>query len=235
MPGEPKTVIMALGGSIVFPKDELDIQRIGELAGVLKTLADNGHSIAVVVGGGGIARKYIDAARKIGSTEAECDLLGIDITRTNARLFTYALKEYRAIPEPASSFKEALTAIRPGKILVMCGTELGQTTDTAAAKLAEYARADLFLIITAVGGIFEEDPMKTPRAKKLAVVTEDRLNEFINVTELKAGISQVIDPTTAIILRRAKIQTFVIGGNADEIVSAVEEGKHNGTTIVFRR
>jgi len=234
MPSKLKTVVIALGGSVVFPKDKLDIEKISEVAGAFKTLAKKGYSLAVVVGGGSIAREYIGAARKIGSTEAECDLLGIDITRVNARLFTYALKEYSAIPEPANSFTTALTAIRPGRVLVMTGTELGQTTDTAAAKLAEYARADLLLIVTAVGGVFEEDPVKVPTARKLAKVPEDSLDEFANVVEQKAGVHQVIDPITTIILRRAKIPTFVIGGDVSEIITAVEEGKHRGTTVSFK-
>lgn len=50
-----------------------------------KSLASE-HEIFVVVGGGKPAREYIGVVRKLGAGEAQCDDIGIEVTRINAKL-----------------------------------------------------------------------------------------------------------------------------------------------------
>ena len=50
------------------------------------------HQPIVVAGGGKIARHYISHARSSGADESTLDELGIEISRLNAQLLIYALK-----------------------------------------------------------------------------------------------------------------------------------------------
>ena len=56
---------------------------------------------------------------------------------------------------------------KPGRIVVMGGVAVGQTTDAVAALLAEYVRADRLIVATSVDGVYTADPEKDPDAKKL--------------------------------------------------------------------
>ena len=53
----------------------------------------------IITGGGKIARHYISHARSSGADESTLDELGIEISRLNAKLLIYALKD-KAYPHP---------------------------------------------------------------------------------------------------------------------------------------
>ena len=64
----------------------------------------------IIAGGGKIARHYISHARSSGADESTLDELGIEISRLNAKLLIYALKN-KAYPHPPTSLKEAKNAV----------------------------------------------------------------------------------------------------------------------------
>jgi len=59
----------------------------------------------IVAGGGNIARHYISHARSSGADESTLDELGIEVSRLNAKLLIYALKN-RAYPHPPTNLQE---------------------------------------------------------------------------------------------------------------------------------
>jgi len=65
---------------------DLDPDRVAAYAEAIERLAADGCEVGVVVGGGGVAREYIETARELGANEVELDQLGIGTTRLNARL-----------------------------------------------------------------------------------------------------------------------------------------------------
>ncbi|HUW67709.1 MAG TPA: UMP kinase, partial [Candidatus Nanoarchaeia archaeon] len=89
-------IVISIGGSVLI--SDLDPERIYKYAENVKQLTIE-HTVYVVVGGGRIARDYISAARALGANEVECDVIGIDMTRINARLLIAALGK-SAYPEP---------------------------------------------------------------------------------------------------------------------------------------
>jgi uridylate kinase len=72
-------IVFSLGGSILASRDAQSLQ---EYAGALRQLASE-HQIYVVVGGGRIAREYIEKARALGASEMFCDQIGIGATKLN--------------------------------------------------------------------------------------------------------------------------------------------------------
>ncbi|MDM7912708.1 MAG: UMP kinase, partial [Methanotrichaceae archaeon] len=115
-------LVYSLGGSILAGRD---VKSLKEYADALKQISQE-HKIFVVVGGGRIAREYIEKARALGATELFCDQIGIGCTKLNAMLLVAALGD-TAPEEIPASYSEA--AESNYKIVVMGGLSPGQTTD----------------------------------------------------------------------------------------------------------
>ncbi|MDG6243108.1 MAG: UMP kinase [Methanolobus sp.] len=225
-------IILSVGGSILAK--ELKPDSFLVYADALKELSKE-HDLVVVTGGGVAARDYISVARSAGANEVECDYIGIDITRLNARLLISALGD-AAYPEPPRDYKQAQEVLTSGKIVVMGGVIPGQTTDAVAAILTEYLRADLLVIATAVDGVYSADPRKDPNAVKYETMTAKQLVNTVITTEMKAGSKSPVDPLAAKIIERCNIETIVMEGSDPQNVLRViseEKSRYEGIKGVY--
>jgi uridylate kinase len=220
-------IVISIGGSVLI--SDLDPERIYKYAENVKQLTKE-HTVYVVVGGGRIARDYISAARALGANEVECDVIGIDMTRINARLLIAALGK-SAYPEPPGSYPDANSAAFSDRIVVMGGLIPGQTTDAVSAVLAEYVGADLLINATSVDGVYTADPHRDKEAKKLTSMTPSELVEIVMKIDMAAGSNSPLDPLAAKIIQRCGIKTIVIDGTDPENIVEAVAGRHNGTLI----
>ncbi len=214
-------MVLALGGSVVFGNDK----EISEIANVLNEYE---KKLAIVIGGGRIAREYIKLARKFNADETMCDYIGIDVTRINAKILALALKN--CSPIIPKDFEEAYSLLCTHEKIVMGGTFPGHTTDATAALLAEYLKAERLLIATSVDGVYDKDPRKFEDAVKFDELTFDKLVEIVSGSEVKAGSSSVVDLLAAKIIQRSKIETLVFEGNVKNLRRALR-GEIVGTII----
>lgn len=217
-------LVYSLGGSILAGRDPQSLRRYAD---ALKELAED-HRIFVVVGGGRIAREYIEKARALGASEIFCDQIGIGATRLNALLLVAALGE-AAPQEIPASYSEAVQS--PHRIVVMGGLSPGQTTDAVSALLAEQVGADRLIIATSVDGVYTADPEKNPSAQKLKTMTPRALVRLAMETEMKAGSRSPVDPLAAKIIERSSIPTTVVLGSEIENLKLGALGGHSGTEI----
>ena len=223
-------VVVCIGGSVLAP--ELDPRRVEGHAAVIEGLAAEGCSVAAVVGGGGVARDYIGAARDLGANEVQLDQIGIDVTRINARLLIAALGA-AADPKVAHDYEDAGDAIRRGDVSVMGGVMPGQTTDAVAAALAEYAGADLLVYATSVDGVYSADPDADADAEKYDRLTPEELVDVIAPMSRGAGASAPVDLLAAKLIERSGMRTIVLDGtDPDRIGAAVRRGDHGGTDVI---
>ncbi len=220
-------IVVSVGGSVLAR--ELLPEKFKSYAAALKELSEK-NTLFIVTGGGQAARNYIGAARKLGADEATCDLIGIELTRLNARLLIAALDE-SAYHEPPLDYRQAKQASLGGRIVVMGGVSPGHTTDAVAAILAEYVGAELLINATSIDGVYTSDPKKDKNAKKFETMTPKQLIEVVMKTEMVAGANSPIDLLAAKVIERSNIKTIVLNGeNPKNIVDAVG-GKHKGTVI----
>lgn len=222
-------VIVSIGGSVLAP--DLESDRVEAHADVIDGLVSDGHEVATVVGGGGVARRYIGTARELGATEYDLDSLGIDVTRLNARLLIAAL-EHSATPEPAESHEDARASLRRGEVAVMGGTTPGHTTDAVAALLAEMVDADFLVYATSVPGVFSADPNADPDATRYERLTAGELVDVISSIETSAGSNAPVDLLAAKIIERSGLRAVVLDGSEPSRIAAAVAGEADGTEVL---
>jgi uridylate kinase len=185
----------------------------------------------IIAGGGKIARHYISHARSSGADESTLDELGIEISRLNAKLLIYALKN-KAYPHPPTSLKEAKNAVDSGLIVVAGGLNPGQSTNGAAALIAEKINAVQFLNATDVDGIYDSDPNKNKKAKKFKRIEIKKLRNMLVQEDSVAGGYDLMDIVALKIIERSKIKTRVIELDLKTLEKALN-GQDVGTEIVL--
>lgn len=220
------TVVVSLGGSVLLAKDIND-SFIHDLSKLFSRLSKK-FRLFIVVGGGHIARSYITRGRSLGFSEEQLDLLGIAVTRINARFMSMTLPQAnKIIPEVTAD-----AAVMKKSIVVMGGTRPGHSTDMVGAELAEKAGAARLIIATNVDGVFDKDPNKYPDAKQLSSVHIDELLSMYGGTWNTAGKNIVIDGPALHLIKQVKLRTLVVNGlRLNELEKAIENESFDGTTI----
>lgn len=221
-------IVIAIGGSILLK--EYDYQKFQEYSEILKSLS-NEHELFVVVGGGKPARDYINVIRDLNGGEAQCDDIGIEVTRINAKLLLTALGDY-AYQRVPHNFQEALEFSASGKIIVMGGTEPAHSTDAVSAILAEYIHADKLINLTSVDGMYNKDPNKYEDAELIKEITASEMMDFISGKDTKAGTYEFFDMTAIQMIKRSSIETVIANGYTPENLTKVINGEDIGTKII---
>ncbi|RNJ27180.1 UMP kinase [Halosegnis longus] len=224
-------VVVSVGGSVLVPDPATN--RVAEYAAVIEGLVESGHEIAAVVGGGGVAREYIGAAREVGANESELDQLGIAVTRLNSKLLLAALDESITASVVPENYEQARTDVQRGDVTVMGGVVPAQTTDAVAAVLAEYVDADRLVFATSVPGVFTADPNEVEDAERHDVLTASELVDTVASMEMTAGASAPVDLLATKVIQRAGLETVVLdGADPTRVTDAVENDEFDGTRIV---
>jgi uridylate kinase len=219
---------MRIGGSVVA--SPINPTLISKYAKLLEDLEMRGHELAVVVGGGTLAREFIRVAKNLGLDESAQDEVAIAVSRIFAQLFLKRLGKLSCECVPLT-VEDAVKCLRGGKIVVMGGLRPGMTTDTVAALIAEKVDADLLVKATDQEGIYSEDPRRHADAVLLKHLSFEKLSNVLAEDKHKAGIHQILDPEAVKILKRKRVRVVVVNGFKPENILAVVEGKQVGTMI----
>lgn len=221
-------IVLRIGGSVVATP--INISLISEYVDVLRRLKGEGHSLAVVVGGGALAREFIKIAKDLGLEEEDQDDLAISVSRLFAQLFAKKLAGLSCEKIP-SNIKEAVECLENGKIAVLGGLKPGMTTDTVAAMVAEQIDADVLIKATDQDGVYNRDPRIHSDAVKLDRLMFEDLPKFLAEKKHKAGIHQILDPEAVKVLKAKRIKVIVLNGFKPENILSAVDGKRVGTII----
>ena len=208
-----KKVVLKIGGSLLFDNEYNIMQeKIVKFAEIIK---DSEDIAAIIIGGGKLARNFIQAGRHLGADESLCDTFGIEVSRLNARLLITALKDH-AYPDPITSLKDVRAFSLWNKILVAGGFIPGQSTTSVTFEIAESLHATDVIILTNVDGIYDKDPNKNPKAIKYDEISITNLEKVIygetGNSQSAAGEYRIFDAVSLQILKRSHIQVRLSNG-----------------------
>lgn len=222
-----KRIVIKLSGR-VFGMDNVKILK--DYASFLVKISKICQPV-IVAGGGNIARHYITHARSSGADESTLDELGIEISRLNAKLLIYALKN-RAYSHPPTTLQEVRHAVDSGLIVVTGGLHPGQSTNGTAALIAEKIKAVQFLNATDVDGVYDMDPNKFKKAKKFKRIELKNLRKMLVHEDSVAGGYDLMDIVALKIIERSKIKTRILKADTKIIEKAIK-GSDVGTEIIL--
>lgn len=222
-----KRIVIKLSGR-VFGMD--NVKLLKDYASFLVKISKFCQPV-VIAGGGNIARHYISHARSSGADESTLDELGIEISRLNAKLLIYALKN-KAYSHPPTTLQEVRHAVDDGLIVVAGGLHPGQSTNGTAALIAEKIGAEQFLNATDVDGVYDKDPNKFKNAKKFKRIELKNLKNMLVHEDSIAGGYDLMDIVALKIIERSKIKTRILKADPKIIEKAIK-GFDVGTEIAI--
>ena len=223
-----KKVVIKLSGSIFDSgAKSKSIKEYGMMIAEL-----NKHIQPVVItGGGNIARHYIDLARGFGSDEASLDLLGIEVSRLNAKLLLHSVVG-RVYPQVPTNLEEVSIAAVTDEPVILGGLHPGQSTNATSALVAEKVKAQLFVNATDVDGIYDSDPNINRHAKAFKKITVDKCIEVLGKNSSMAGKYDLMDMVALKIIERSRIPTVILRASVTNIIKAIESDTNIGTRIL---
>src|SRR3989344_609970 len=221
-------VVLSLGGSLLNP-GQPDSQYVTSIVNMLRRLP---YRFGIVVGGGKGARIVADRVRSKGGTEFEADEAAIEQTRKNAA-FVAKIIGKDANQKIPNYFEEARSLSKKHRFLVMGGTVPGITTDSDAVLLAECLNAKRVLNLSNIDGVYSENPVRNPNAKKFSRMNYEQMIDLAGKNDMrKAGTHFVFDFLACKLIARSKIEAhFVHGKNLLDVRKAVEGKPHGGTVV----
>lgn len=185
----------ALGGN---KETGIDIEVVKKISQNLKSAFNSGYQIGVVVGGGNFFRGKNIAAG--GDERAAGDYIGMLATVMNAMVLQIELEKIGvptrvqtavAMASLAEPFirRRAIRHMEKGRIVIFAaGTGLPfHSTDMATVVRSLEMGADLILKATQVDGVYDDDPKKNSKAKRIKSISfGDMRKNNLKVMDLPA-------------------------------------------------
>jgi uridylate kinase len=231
-----KRILLKLSGEAMKGKREygIDPEFIDYLASEIAEAHKTGVEIAIVTGGGNIFRGV--AGSKAGLDEATAHYMGMLATIFNAMALQDALERKGVVTrlqtaiemkQIAENFirKKAIRHMEKGRVVVLGGgTGLPFiTTDTGAAMRGLELGCDAIFKATKVDGVYSEDPVKNPKAKKYDILP---FEEAFRNEKIK-----VIDKAAIELCMRNKLRIFVFNIYKKGALKKALAGEKIGTVI----
>lgn len=226
----PSNLVIKIGGHLISKPDGIDLDLMKSYANTISRSFTGGRW-CVVIGGGEEARRYISAARRLGLSEAFCDIIAVRITRIHAMMLAALIgeKACQIVPE---SLEQLVEYSASDKIVVTGGLQPAQSTTAVAALAAEAIGAEKLIIATDVEGVYTDDPKKNPNARLLREVTLSQLEEILRESSHAAGEYKLFDQLALKVLRRSRISVLVMDCRKPENLEKALAGENIGTLVI---
>jgi uridylate kinase len=227
-----ETIILKLGGSLIFPNGGLDVDYIKKFYNFIrKQIAEKKRRFFIIIGGGLLSRTYRDAGAKITEHELKADdldWLGIHATRLNAHLFRTIFRDL-AHTIVTDNYDVILKTDKP--IMIAAGWKPGWSTDYGAAILAQDYSSKIIMKMSNVSHVFDKDPREFKDAKKFEKIS---WNEYKCLLGKKwtPGTHCPFDPVATKKAANLGIKVIYMDGRDFENASKALDGeKFVGTVI----
>jgi len=198
-PGLQRILLKLSGEALMGEADYgIDPKMLKRVALEIREVTRLGMQVAVVIGGGNIFRGA--GLARVGMDRVTGDHMGMLATVMNSLAMQDALEALGSYVRVMSAIRinevceeyirrRAVRHLEKGRVTIMAAGTGNPffTTDTAASLRAIEINADLLLKATKVNGIYSDDPMRDPAAKRYSRLTFDQvLADRLNVMDATA-------------------------------------------------
>ncbi len=231
-----KRILLKLSGESLMGSQEygIDSTVLNQYSEEIRSAAELGVQIGIVIGGGNIYRGVSNSSDDIDKVTG--DHMGMLATIINALALQSALEHHGLVTRLVSAIRmeviaepfirrRAVRHLEKGRVVIF-GAGTGNpyfTTDTAAALRAIEIEADLIIKGTRVDGIYDADPEKNPRAT--------RFRELSYVDVMKKDL-RVMDMTAITLCRENKLPILVFNMNTQGNLKRLLLGEQIGTKVI---
>jgi uridylate kinase len=230
-----KRILVKLSGEALMGESDYGIDPVflRRLASEINAVCASGIEVALVVGGGnlfrgaGLARAGMDrvAADQMGMLATVMNSLALQDALESLGMHVRVMSAIR-INEVCEDYirRRAIRHLEKGRVTIFAAG-IGNpffTTDTAASLRAIEIEAQLLLKATKVDGVYDDDPVRNPAARrydrlKYDQVLDDRLN--------------VMDATAIVLCRDHALPMRVFNLNEPDALVRAARGEDVGTLV----
>ena len=228
-------ILLKLSGESLMGDQQygIDVNRLNSYAEQIKSVADMGIQISIVIGGGNIFRGLSGASK--GYDRVKGDQMGMLATVINSLALSSALVaigqkarvltaiSMEPIGEIYSKWK-AIESMENGEVVILsCGT--GNpffTTDTGSSLRGIEIEADVMLKGTRVDGVYTADQEKAPTATKF---------ERISYDEVYTRGLKVMDMTATVMCKENNLPIVVFDMDTPGNLERLMKGENIGTYV----
>jgi uridylate kinase len=225
---DERIVVISLGGSLVVPKEGIDVEFLREFRALVYREIKNGKRFIIVVGGGRTARQYQDAANKLVSlADEDVDWIGIHATRLNGHLLRSVFRDvalHRVVKDPT----KRLVWNRP--VLIAAGWKPGWSTDYVAVRLAKRHGSNLVINLSNVDGVCDKDPRTNKDAVCLSRISWKAFRRMVGNT-WNPGANVPFDPIASRFADQHGMTVAVAGRSMKNVARLLAGKSFEGTTI----
>jgi len=224
-----RVVVISLGGSLIVP-EKVDVKFLQEFKKIIKKNSKK-YKFVIVCGGGTVARKYIKALAADKRSDYLQSLVGISVTRLNARFMSYFFGKDPDTGIP-HDMKHLSNLLRRNNIVFCGGLRYApnQTSDATSARLANYFNAD-FINLTNVKGLYDKNPAAYRSAKFIPRITREELYKMIMAIRYKPGQHAPLDQTAISVIKKNKIKTYILGKDLKNLDNLLNGKRFIGTIV----
>jgi len=242
--GDSKTIIIALGGSIICPQPGrhppatlINVNFLKKFKKLILKYLKKGYRFIIIAGGGKVCRVYQNAAAKIIRLPYEdMDWLGIHATRLNAHLLRTIFRK-EAYPVVLDDPKKPVKG--DWSLLIASGWRPGWSTDYISVLLAKRFRVKEIIDAGDIPFVYTKDPFKYKKARALGerkegggwVVSWKDYRKLVGPRWMP-GLSVPIDPIAAKLAQKLKIRALIIKGTELKNLEKVLSGKKFRGTVI---
>ncbi len=237
-----KTVVVALGGSIVCP-DGIDTKFLKNFKKFVENFLRQGTKFVIVVGGGRLARVFQAAANEVSPlADDDKDWIGIHSTRLNAHLLRTI---FRKVADPVVFDKRGKIKKLTHPITIASGWRPGWSTDFVAAAIAKDLRVPEFVVAGKPAYVYPVRNGNSLRALAASNGTSTNLDlrhpfseiswkEYRKLIPAKwvPGSHAPVDPIAAKLSDGARLKSIIINGkDLKNFENLLKEKRFKGTII----
>lgn len=228
---EQNRFVLSLGGSLVVP-DGIDTKFLSEFRQFIRhQVSAKKRRFFIVVGGGAIARHYIEAGQRVRGTNltsADVDWLGIHSTRLNAQLVRTIFQDL-ADPRVIKHYEIILKIEKP--IAIAAGWKPGWSTDYDAVTLCQDYGVRNVINMTNIDQVYTKDPRKFKDAKPMVNVTWAEYRK-LSGDKWIPGMNLPFDPIASRLADELGVTVKILNGRKLENLGKALDGKQFfGSTI----